>query len=84
MAVGVVSVGENVEFASNPNRWPAWPQLPLVRGKELGRLFHVGDEGDEVRPIVYLGNIFAPVNTDTRTATYPTLRALFEDGWQID
>ena len=80
-----VSIADEVQFASNPDLWPAWPQLPLVHEDgTLGRLHHPFlNSNNEVAPIVYLGSIFVPHNKDN-SIQFSSLQAVFENGWSID
>jgi hypothetical protein len=78
------TLNENIAFATDPVRWPVWPQLPLVhRDGRLGRLISTSLSDDGVRPIVYLGNIFRPLDV-TEYEQYADFEQLFDSGWEID
>ena len=81
----------DLEMAMHPDRWPVWPQLPLKRStseygdlRSVGRLIERGlSDPPQIQPIVYLGVIFTKPNPDERIE-YPSLEAVFEDGWRVD
>jgi hypothetical protein len=77
----------DLEFARRQNEWPAWPQLPLKRylgeRPEFGVL-HGNLRGDP-KPEVERRNMYASAGGSSDLPyTYPTLEALFADGWLVD
>ena len=82
----------SVKFATDPSKWPVWPQLPLKRVRngilECGRL--IEEPGSfkipVIRPIVYLGTIFekVPYLDTEQQIEYQDLWAVFDDDWRID
>lgn len=84
----------DVEFASQPARWPRWPILPLKRcSSELPAHqegFIVAVEGRMAR--VYFENVFRlqsgvpllPQLDKIEFKEYESISAIFDDGWQVD
>ena len=83
----VSDYAKDLAMAQDPNRWPVWPQLPLIKrdgSHEAGRLFNGSLSDDTVSPVVYLGLIYTPITTRTEKVEYESLEAVFADGWRVD
>ena len=74
----------HVTMMQSPEDWPVWPCLPL---KKIGGGWDVGlllETNLEVKPKVYLSNMFAGVSPDTPTMEFPSFGALYDAGWRVD
>jgi len=77
----MVDIGKEVNMMSTPNKWPAWPMLPLKRGSSIGFLF----DNDKVKTTVFLGNIFCGKAPSTLPKMeYTSYEAIYNDGWRVD
>jgi len=86
----------NLLFLTQPQLWPLWPFLPLVRRrpgaeKELGLLYDaVGDaQRYGLSATVYLTNLYlVPANRDeflqTPHETYDRPEEIYAAGWRVD
>jgi hypothetical protein len=76
------SVSKHLEMMNNPDRWPVWPLLPLIKGKdELGVLLQ--SEGGYV---VLLANLYMLPKALDRAPQikYASTEAIVADGWMVD
>lgn len=79
-------VNKDLSMINDPDRWPRWPFLPIIRDRsykpdDTGLLFD-----GEGKKTVYLCNLFM-VPDDLRTIPkleYDTAEALLADGWTVD
>jgi hypothetical protein len=84
------------KFFNNPERWPPWPFLPLVK-RAAGRLPNAEDRtagvpfyGDPMQAYVVhyaLVSLFLDTKAESNAlpkTEYPTAEALVADGWQVD
>ena len=78
-----------LEMMQNPDSWPRWPFLPLIRRTKGLRPF--GEEGllydDNVNKFtVYFANLFMlPENLAAfASKTYESYEAILADGWEVD
>lgn len=79
----------------DPNKWPAWPFLPLKKGsypsiedKRLGVLYHSPTWSDGKVHVIHC-YLFAPPKTReelhaTPSTVYESVDALLADGWVVD
>jgi hypothetical protein len=86
----------DLEFIKDPERWPPWPFVPLVK-RVGGRLPNAEDRtagvlfyGDPPPPYV-VHYVLVALLPDTKAefdalpkTEYPTAEALVADGWQVD
>lgn len=80
----------DLDFARNPDNWPAWPRLPLKRRgsnifldpKGLGYLENLSLRGDAT-PVVFIGVMFENRTDETEKIEYESFEALLEE-WEID
>ena len=72
----------NLDMMKNPDRWPCWPYLPLIKkAGDLGVLLD-SDKGK----IVVLANLFMlPKSFDQAPhLKYDSCEAIIADGWIVD
>ena len=81
---------KELAFMQDPDKWPAWPTLPLVNNKgdynqrQFGYLLDTSVLSRKPNePTVYIGNIFDPHPTTDEKIQYNTFEQLLED-WRID
>lgn len=80
---------DEIKMMRNPNRWPAWPKLPLKRSFDYENprphLGFLQEErmGEPIKPKVYLGTIFERSGT-LESVEYETWASLLADGWVVD
>lgn len=82
-AIATGTMMSEVEFINDEDKWPAWPKLPVKRGKgneQLGVLIKGGPE----RFVVYLTNMFQPITDETQTIEYTSANAVVADKWRVD
>lgn len=80
------------EFMQNPSLWPRWPILPVKRSKDRkhGVLAEFGmPDRPEIKPIIYLANLFDLSDKVTDFSKLPKLEYdtfddLINDGWVVD
>lgn len=71
-------------FIKNPNKWPAWPALPLKR-RTTGEMETAYLWGDPVVPIkVYKGNIWSIKAEDPIIGEFDSVEELLAAGWEVD
>lgn len=81
---------EDAEMIANPDRWPAWPILPVKRRGWMDDDCNLGvvlDEG--TRSTVYHVNICDLPKTQegwigAAKTHYATVEAMLKDGWIVD
>jgi hypothetical protein len=76
------------QFINDPDRWPAWPALPMKRSHDLPAP-HAGvmfADTVPVKPIVYLANVWhLPSDFSViPKKEYKTLEEMQADGWWVD
>ena len=79
----------HVIMMKDPDRWPTWPRLPLVKrdgSHAVGFLLNTVLEGAHTDPTVYIGNLFnARLDVETCPCIqYASFEALYDDGWRVD
>ena len=73
---------KHLDMMKNPDRWPVWPLLPLIKGKdEVGVLLQ-----SEGAYIVVLANLYMmPKSVDQAPQIkYGSAEAIVADGWIVD
>ena len=89
----VAAARDHVAMVRSPDRWPAWPYLPVKRGHlpdaDLGIVLASETTVLGDHPTVYLINLFALPRTPDEWAaapkmTYPSAEAMVADGWVVD
>ena len=73
----------DLETMRNPEDWPRWPLLPLVKRKEhvLGVLI----DNNEIRTTVVVMNIWNPKNYgDCEQIHYDSFEDIVASGWEVD
>tara|TARA_B100000749_G_scaffold34911_1_gene24179 strand:+ start:3858 stop:4091 length:234 start_codon:yes stop_codon:yes gene_type:complete len=72
---------KSLEFMGDPNKWPRWPQLPLVNRNTRQAGFLV--EGSTK---VYLANIYDTVHglSDIESISYDSFEEVVTAGWEVD
>jgi hypothetical protein len=80
----------DLEMLKNPDKWPAWPRLPLVI-RHPARVsdpmtvgFLLGDPPSDGTYTVWFGNVFDPVYPTQPKKQYATVEELLKDGWEVD
>ncbi len=78
---------EELAMMAQPDRWPAWPRLPLKRRDRKPNLGYLL-ETSEVLAVVYLRNVFddraVDPGSEVPTMEYGSLEAMVDDGWVVD
>lgn len=89
LKVAVTKPTTHLEMMQNPDSWPRWPFLPLIRRTKGLRPF--GEEGllydDGANTFtVYFANLFMlPQNLESCTSkAYESYEAILADGWEVD
>jgi hypothetical protein len=75
-------MSKHLEMMNNPDRWPVWPLLPLIKGKnEMGVLLQ-----SEGAYVVVLTNLYMlPKSLDLAPQIkYDSTEAIIADGWIVD
>jgi hypothetical protein len=80
-----------LEMMRDPNRWPAWPLLPVRKDNDLSIIsidrpcgFIIEDPA--LKHTVFKGNIFMPPE-DISTLPkeeFTSFEAMYEAGWRVD
>ena len=76
------TMNKHLDMMKNPDRWPVWPLLPLIKGKdEVGVLLQ-----SEGAYIVVLANLYMmPKSLDLAPQIkYDSAEAIVADGWIVD
>jgi hypothetical protein len=79
---------EELDMMKNPNKWPQWPVLPLIRrtrGESPGYEGILFDD-PKVRFTVYHGNIFMDLGhlESCPQKVYASFEEILADGWAVD
>jgi hypothetical protein len=83
---------EHIEMMQNPDRWPVFPVLPLVREgrkfndpEKLGFLFCGALRGANTDPTVLVGVLGMTKHGEKLPRKkYESFEALYDDGWRVD
>ena len=68
------------EFMESPDKWPRWPQLPLVNRKTDKSGFII-----EGSTSVFLGNIWDDLDFHTmESIIYSSIEEIVDAGWEVD
>ena len=78
----------NIKMMENPNDWPRWPLLPLIRKSNTDLMGEPGFivESDTAKFTVYKANIFMlPKDFETiPKEVYDNFENIFNAGWRVD
>ena len=78
--VSVERMIESKDFMENPDKWPRWPQLPVVHRETKRSGFML-----EGYVEVFLGNIWEKPNFDTmESEVFDSFDEVVEAGWEVD
>lgn len=80
----------DIEMMADPDKWPHIHVLPMVKrgGQDMPEcaFLYAPTKGfKNVNPILYIGNIYDPKPVKAyKQKAYPSLRAILDDGWEVD
>jgi hypothetical protein len=80
---------KDLNFMRNPDLWPAWPFLPLVKRQSepsemrCGYMLCTSTSGANKDPSVYIGYIFDANPHSDEKKTYDTFEKVAEE-WRVD
>ena len=72
---------------SNPDAWPVWPFLPLIKNDGGDRLGTAGFifNNPNVKFTVFFGNVFMPPDLKTcPKEVYKSFEEILQAGWRVD
>jgi hypothetical protein len=78
----------DLEMIQDPDRWPHFPILPVVRENEAGFIMCLTLSGRlEGEIVLWRGNIFNAhevLRDPANRVVYENAQAVIDDGWRVD